>query len=129
MQRHPALFTQEFIKADRAGRILVDTGRNARGATLAAAYAVRAKTGAPVSAPCTWEEVERGSVEPQTFGLRQMAERLKEVGDLWRSLSASATSLRSAMQVLESKLTPEDWSEAAAATTRRPKPRKRTSSG
>ena len=73
VSRDPDRLTQEFSKADRGGRILVDTGRNAYSATFAAAYAVRAKPGAPVSAPCTWDEVERGDVGPQTFTLRTMA--------------------------------------------------------
>src|SRR5439155_14729153 len=59
--RDPDRLTQEFSKADRGGRILVDTGRNGYSATFAAAYAVRAKPGAPVSAPCTWDEIERGA--------------------------------------------------------------------
>src|SRR5205814_1329994 len=83
VKRDPGHLTQEFSKADRGGRILVDTGRNAYSATFAAAYAVRAKAGAPVSAPCTWEEVERGEVGPQTFRLRTMTGRIAEVGDLW----------------------------------------------
>jgi bifunctional non-homologous end joining protein LigD len=81
--RHPEQLTQEFSKADRGGRILVDTGRNGFGATFAAAYAVRARPGAPVSAPCTWEELERGYVHPRSFTLRNMSERLQAVGDLW----------------------------------------------
>ncbi len=64
--------TQEFSKADRKGRILIDTGRNAYSATFAAAYAVRAKPDAPVSAPCTWNEISRGEVGPRTFTLRTM---------------------------------------------------------
>src|SRR5690606_30868733 len=48
--RHPDRLTQEFSKADRGTRILIDTGRNSYGATFAAVYAVRPKTGAPVSA-------------------------------------------------------------------------------
>src|SRR5206468_4412343 len=54
VERDPEHLTQEFSKVDRGGRILVDTGRNGYSATFAAAYAVRAKRGAPVSAPCTW---------------------------------------------------------------------------
>ena len=61
---HPKNLTQEFHKTDRGRRILVDTGRNGWSATHAAAYAVRAKAGAPVSAPCTWEELESGKVGP-----------------------------------------------------------------
>ncbi|HEU4692233.1 MAG TPA: non-homologous end-joining DNA ligase, partial [Vicinamibacterales bacterium] len=65
VSRDPKHLTQEFSKADRGGRILVDTGRNGYSATFAAPYAVRAKRGAPISAPCTWLEVEKGEVEPQ----------------------------------------------------------------
>jgi bifunctional non-homologous end joining protein LigD len=99
--RDPGHLTQEFSKADRGGRILVDTARNRYGATFAAAYAVRARPGAPVSAPCRWEEIERGEVGPQTFGLRDMSRRIAEVGELWstmrrrrRSLSRAVARLR-----------------------------------
>jgi bifunctional non-homologous end joining protein LigD len=95
VERDPAHLTQEFYKADRGGRILVDTGRNEFGATYAAAYAVRPKTHAPVSAPCTWEEVESGSARPQTFTLRGMARRLDDVGDLWNELHRSPCRLPS----------------------------------
>jgi bifunctional non-homologous end joining protein LigD len=88
VKRHPAHLTQEFSKADRGGRILVDTGRNGYSATFAAAYTVRAKPGAPVSAPCTWQEIEGGEVGPQTFTLRSMAGRVAEVGDLWASMGS-----------------------------------------
>ncbi len=84
--RDPEHLTQEFAKADRGGRILVDTGRNGRGATFAAAYAVRARPGAPVSAPCGWREIENGDVGPASFGLRTMAARAARVGDPWADL-------------------------------------------
>jgi bifunctional non-homologous end joining protein LigD len=93
VSRAPDHLTQEFAKADRGGRILVDTGRNAYSATFAAAYAVRARPGAPVSAPCTWEEIERGAVGPRTFTLRIMARRVAEVGDLWAGMGERPRSL------------------------------------
>src|SRR5258706_10854989 len=83
VRRAPDRLTQEFSKADRRGRIYVDTGRNGYSATFAAAYAVRAKPGAPVSAPCTWDELERGEVGPRTFTLRTMARRVADGVDLW----------------------------------------------
>jgi bifunctional non-homologous end joining protein LigD len=86
VRRAPDLLTQEFYKADRGGKILVDTGRNEFGATHAAAYAVRPKPGAPVSAPCTWDEVESGEIGPQSITLRTIAERLNAKGDLWSRL-------------------------------------------
>jgi len=86
VQRRPKDLTLEFSKAARHGRILIDTARNRQGATFAAAYTVRARPGAPVSAPCTWDEIERGVVQPTTFSLRNMAARLADVGDLWAEL-------------------------------------------
>jgi len=86
VERDPAHLTLEFYKADRGGRILVDTGRNEFGATYAAAYAVRPKPNAPVSAPCTWEEVENGDAGPQTFTLRTMAARIDAQADVWAAL-------------------------------------------
>jgi bifunctional non-homologous end joining protein LigD len=91
--RHPDLVTLEFSKADRGGRIFVDIGRNRPGATVAAAYTVRARPGAPVSAPCTWEEIERRAVGPRTFTLRTMAQRLDAVGDLWKDLARRGVTL------------------------------------
>ena len=98
--RDPEHLTQEFSKADRGGRILVDTGRNGYSATFAAAYAVRAKPGAPVSAPCTWEELERGEVGPRTFTVRSMADRVAQVGDVWSDLRRRRFSLRGPIQRL-----------------------------
>ena len=89
----PAHLTQEFYKTDRGGRILVDTGRNEFGATYAATYAIRPKPTAPVSAPCTWDEVESGEAQPRTFTLRGMAKRLDAVGDLWADLHRAAHAL------------------------------------
>ena len=96
--RDPDRLTQEFSKADRGGRILVDTGRNGYSATFAAAYAVRARPGAPVSAPCTWDEIERGDVAPRTFTLRTMAARVAKVGDLWGDMRKRRRSLTRPME-------------------------------
>jgi bifunctional non-homologous end joining protein LigD len=104
VKRDPAHLTQEFSKADRGGRILVDTGRNGYSATFAAAYAVRAKPGAPVSAPCTWEEIERGGVSPRTFTLKTMAARAAEVGDVWKDLHRRKRSLRRPIERLQKML-------------------------
>jgi bifunctional non-homologous end joining protein LigD len=97
----PKHLTQEFSKVDRRGRILVDTGRNGYSATFAAAYAVRAKSGAPVSAPCEWDELESGDVGPRTFTLRTMAHRIAKVGDLWAGMLRSRRSLRLPLERLQ----------------------------
>jgi bifunctional non-homologous end joining protein LigD len=97
VRRAPDRLTQEFYKVDRAGKILVDTGRNEFGATFAATYAVRPKPWAPVSAPCTWDEVESGEAGPRTFTLRTMAKRLEAHGDLWAKIFQARTALPTAL--------------------------------
>ena len=96
--RHPDVLTQEFHKVDRGTRILVDTGRNGYSATFAAAYAVRARPGAPISAPCTWEEIEKGKVSPRSFTIRNIADRMEAMGDLWEDMKRRKRSLKRAAQ-------------------------------
>ena len=98
--RDPKNLTREFHKVDRGRKILVDTGRNGYSATFAAAYTVRAKPGAPVSAPCTWEEIERGDVGPRSFTLRNIAARVEAVGDLWSDMRRRRRSLTRALEKL-----------------------------
>ena len=96
----PDALTQEFNKIDRRGRIYVDTGRNGYHSTFAAAYTVRARPGAPVSAPCTWKEVEHGDVEPATFTMRNMLERVKDAGDVWADMRRRGRSLKRPAELL-----------------------------
>ena len=97
----PDRLTHEFSKVDRRGRIYVDTGRNGYHSTFAAAYTVRARRGAPVSAPCTWEEIESGAIGPRSFTLRNMADRIAETGDLWADMRRRGRSLTKAMARLQ----------------------------
>jgi bifunctional non-homologous end joining protein LigD len=103
--RDPKRLTQEFSKADRGGRILVDTGRNGYSATFAAPYAVRARPGAPISAPCTWAEIESGDVGPRTFTLKTIADRVERVGDLWADMRKRRYSLRRTIKQIEAEAT------------------------
>lgn len=101
VRRDPDHLTLDFIKADRGTRIYLDIGRNSPGATVAAPYAVRPRPGAPVSAPCTWPEVEQGAVHPQSFTLRTMPARLAAAGDLWAGIEGHGQSLTAPMKQLE----------------------------
>jgi bifunctional non-homologous end joining protein LigD len=101
VRRDPKNLTQEFHKVDRGRRILIDTGRNGWSATHAAVYAVRAKPGAPVSAPCTWDELESGTIGPRSLTLRNMTERIKQVGDLWSGMRRRRRSLQRPMLALQ----------------------------
>jgi bifunctional non-homologous end joining protein LigD len=104
VQRYPKELTLEFYKQDRAGRILIDTGRNDYSATFAAAYAVRPKKGAPVSAPCTWDEMITGEVGPRTLTLKNVPGRVGELGDLWADMRRRKRSLRGAIEKLKNLL-------------------------
>jgi bifunctional non-homologous end joining protein LigD len=46
---------------------------------------VRPKPAATVSAPVTWQEVERG-VRMEGFTMKTVPSRLKNIGDLWKPL-------------------------------------------
>jgi len=82
--RHPEIVTAEYRVAKRPERhVLVDYNQNAWGRTLASVYSVRPKPHATVSAPVSWEEVERG-IAIEDFRLDNMVECVKRVGDLFR---------------------------------------------
>ncbi|MCZ7567773.1 MAG: non-homologous end-joining DNA ligase [Ardenticatenaceae bacterium] len=82
-EAHPAAVTSDKSLAERGGKVLIDYSQNARGKSIAAPYGVRAKPGAPVSAPLTWDEVAAGRVRPTDFTLTTMPARLAERGDLF----------------------------------------------
>ena len=83
---HPKLLTAVYRVADRPrGRVLVDYNQNAWGRTLASIYSPRPRRGATVSTPLTWDEVAKG-VRIAEFDLRNVPDRIREVGDLWAPL-------------------------------------------
>lgn len=84
--RHPRTVTAEYrVEKRPAGRVLVDYNQNAWNRTLASVYSVRPKAAATVSTPVSWEEVERG-VRIEDFTMKNVPERLRKLGDLWRPL-------------------------------------------
>ena len=84
--RHPALMTVEYRVAKRPrGRVLVDYNQNAWGRTLASIYSVRPRPEATVSAPVTWQEVQRG-IRIEDFTTRNVPVRVAKHGDLWKPL-------------------------------------------
>jgi bifunctional non-homologous end joining protein LigD len=83
---NPKLLTAEYRIAKRPrGRVLVDYNQNAWGRTLACLYSPRPRPRAPVSAPVTWAEVERG-VAIEDFRIDTVPARVEKLGDLWRPL-------------------------------------------
>jgi len=81
----PEKSTTERNVKNREGKVYLDYLQNVKGKTLIAPYSPRPLPGAPVSAPVTWEELEKG-VLPDAFNIRNMPERLKKVGDLFQGV-------------------------------------------
>jgi bifunctional non-homologous end joining protein LigD len=84
VDRDPDLLTLEARKDRRGDRVLVDIQRNAYGQTAVPPYAVRARPGAPVATPITWDEL--GRVEPDRFTVQTLGRRLSSGGDRWARL-------------------------------------------
>jgi DNA ligase D len=80
----PDLATTKFRIADRGGKVYLDTGRVAPGAHIAAPYSPRAREGATVSYPVTWEELS--TVHPKDFTIINVPALLERRGDRWRAL-------------------------------------------
>jgi hypothetical protein len=89
-RRAPTLATSKWWKEERHG-VFVDYNQNAKDRTVAAAYSVRPKPGAPVSAPLSWDEVP--SAEPGDFTLATMPARFAGVGDRHKEIDLHAGSL------------------------------------
>ncbi|HEX9905474.1 MAG TPA: DNA ligase D [Propylenella sp.] len=78
----PDRYVANMAKARRKGRIFLDYLRNERGATAIAPYSTRARDGAPVAAPLSWEEV--GTVPAaNAFSVTSMPDRVRAAGDPW----------------------------------------------
>jgi bifunctional non-homologous end joining protein LigD len=91
--RLPNQLTTSWRKAGRGGRVLVDAARNTYAQTAVAAYAVRAKPGAPVATPLAWAELDDPDLSPRRWTLRDVPERLASSGDPWAGISADAAAL------------------------------------
>jgi bifunctional non-homologous end joining protein LigD len=77
-RRAPSLATSKWWKEERHG-VFLDYNQNAKDRTVAAAYSIRPKPDARVSAPLAWEEVD--ACEPADFTLATMPSRVAAVGD------------------------------------------------
>ncbi|HEX3686621.1 MAG TPA: non-homologous end-joining DNA ligase [Gaiellaceae bacterium] len=95
---HPGLVTTEWLKKKRRG-VLVDHRQNGHGKTIASAYSVRPKPGAPVSTPLRWKELGP-KVRPRDFGMREALARVEAHGDLFEPVLQGGQSLGPALRAL-----------------------------
>ncbi len=90
-RRRPDLITAAWWKEERGRRIFVDYNQNAPHKTVFGAWSVRARPGAQVSAPLTWEEIE--AVHPDELTVATVPERLAAQGDPWAGMNERPQSL------------------------------------
>src|SRR5690348_6609106 len=90
-RRLPEQVTTSWWKEQRGERIFIDYNQNARDRTIASAYSIRPKPGAPVSAPLTWDEL--ADVAPEDFTVATMPTRFAQLGDRHEGIDDQAFSL------------------------------------
>ena len=98
-RRLPGEVTTKWWKEERGERIFVDYNQNARDRTIASAYSIRPKPGAPVSAPVTWDEL--AEIAPEDFTVATMPARFAEVGDRHAAINDAAYSLQPLLDMYE----------------------------
>ena len=89
-RRAPNLATSKWWKEERRG-VFLDYNQNAKDRTIVAAYSVRPRSDARVSAPLAWDEID--ACEPGDFTLATMPSRFAAVGDRHAAMDEYAGSL------------------------------------
>ncbi|HUH23700.1 MAG TPA: ATP-dependent DNA ligase, partial [Brevundimonas sp.] len=95
---HPDRFTTTMAKAARGGKIFLDFLRNGRAATAVAPWSPRARPGAGIALPLSWDQVKPG-LDPTAFNLLTAADLL-QAPDPWADFRQAEASLKPAMKRL-----------------------------
>jgi DNA ligase D len=91
-RRRPDLLTASWWKEERGSRVFIDFNQNAPHKTVFGAWCVRARPGAQVSTPFSWDELDR-SFHPDRFTMPVVAQRVAEHGDPWAGMYERPQSL------------------------------------
>jgi bifunctional non-homologous end joining protein LigD len=90
----PDKYVSTITKSKRKGKILIDYLRNGRGATAVAPYSTRARPGAPVSMPLSWDELG-GAIGPNYFTVNNAPARIAQLGsDPWSDFRKAAEPIK-----------------------------------
>lgn len=93
--KYPDRFTTELSKEKRNNRLFLDYLRNSYGQTGVAPYGVRAKNGAPVATPITWDELDEIK-SSQEYNIRNIMARMDRRGDAWKGIANDAVHITNA---------------------------------
>jgi DNA ligase D len=90
-RRHPDLVTAAWWKEERGERVFLDYNQNAPHKTVFGAWSVRARAGAQVSTPISWDDVEQ--VHPDELTIATLPDRVATHGDPWAQMNDQPQSL------------------------------------
>jgi DNA ligase D len=98
-RRRPDLITAAWWKEERGRRVFVDFNQNAPHKTVFGPWSVRARPGAQVSAPVTWDEID--VIQPDELTTETVPERLAANGDPWAEMNERPQSLEPLLELHE----------------------------
>ena len=96
----PAHFVAKSGPKNRVGKIFIDYLRNGRGATTVSAWSARARPGAGVSVPISWNEVSKVKSGDQ-WNVRNIHSRLDQGNAPWAAYRSATNTLTHAMRILD----------------------------
>ncbi len=95
--QNAAKFVTTASKTKRSGKIFVDYLRNGRGATAVAPFSTRARSGAAVATPVSWDELRPG-VQSDQYTIKTLPRRLASLKrDPWENYFQLRQSLTKGM--------------------------------
>ncbi len=89
--RHPDRLTTAARKQDRGDRLHLDVQRNGYAQTAVAPFTVRARPGAPVAVPLTWEQLDDPGLDARRWTIADAVDQART--DPWAGLPARGRSL------------------------------------
>jgi len=98
-RRRPELITAAWWKEERGRRVFVDFNQNAPHKTVFGAWSVRARPGAQVSTPFSWDELD--AIEPDELTIDTVPERVRDRGDPWAAMTDNPQSLDPLLEMYE----------------------------
>jgi bifunctional non-homologous end joining protein LigD len=102
-QEMPHITSIERSPSKRKGKIYLDFLQNRDTQTAASPYSLRPKPGVPVSTPLDWSELKKG-LTPSTYNARNIFDRLKTEGDLFKPVLGKGINLEKVLTKLAGQL-------------------------
>ncbi len=98
-RRRPDLITAAWWKEERGTRVFIDFNQNAPHKTIFGAWSVRARPGAQVSTPFSWDELP--AIAPDQLTLATVPTRVQDLGDPWAPMEMEPQSLQALLALHE----------------------------